>query len=117
MFKNFVRRVDGDISSFLMRAEIAGEDPNQMQAMEEEYQHQEQQRITLQKENLDEDYLPEIYERTTPVQITSPLKSLKIADRNQKVSVRYADGTVLKDVKYKKIEEDLINNRCVLIQA
>ncbi len=116
MFKNFIRRVDGDISSFLMRAEIAGEDPNQMQAMEEEYQRQEQQKIILQKEGFDEDDEPE-YNDPTPVQVTSPLRSLKIADRNQKVSVRYADGTVLKDVKYKKIEEDLMNNRCVLIQS
>ena len=85
-------------------------------AMEEEYQRQEQQKIILQKENFDEAEEVE-YNDPTPVQVTSPLKSLKIADRNQKVSVRYADGTVLNDVKYKKIEEDLMNNRCVLIQA
>ena len=35
--------------------------------------------------------------------------------RNDKVSVRYNDGKELKDVKYKKVEEDLKAGLCVLI--
>jgi preprotein translocase subunit SecA len=35
--------------------------------------------------------------------------------RNDKVSVRYTDGRELKDVKYKKVEDDLKSGKCVLI--
>jgi hypothetical protein len=36
--------------------------------------------------------------------------------RNQKVSVRYQDGTIKTDIKYKKIEKDLAEQRCVLFK-
>jgi hypothetical protein len=40
----------------------------------------------------------------------------KIYDRNEKVSVKYkADGKVISDVKYKKVEDDLISGKCELI--
>ena len=40
----------------------------------------------------------------------------KILDRNDKVSVKYkADGKVISDVKYKKVEDDLISGKCELI--
>jgi hypothetical protein len=40
----------------------------------------------------------------------------KIYDRNDKVSVKYkADGKVLADVKYKKVEDDLISGKCEII--
>ncbi|MCY7352195.1 MAG: hypothetical protein LH606_16270 [Cytophagaceae bacterium] len=35
--------------------------------------------------------------------------------RNDKVSVRYTDGTVVRDVKYKKVEPDVEAGTCVLI--
>ncbi len=35
--------------------------------------------------------------------------------RNDKVSVRYADGKVVKDVKFKKVIEDVENGRCEVI--
>ncbi|MDI9356500.1 MAG: preprotein translocase subunit SecA [Chitinophagaceae bacterium] len=46
---------------------------------------------------------------------TTPVKSQKIADRNQKITVRYLDGTIKKDVKYKNVEEDIQNKKCTLI--
>lgn len=35
--------------------------------------------------------------------------------RNEKVSVRYEDGTVKKDIKYKKVADDLSAGRCELL--
>jgi preprotein translocase subunit SecA len=46
----------------------------------------------------------------------APKKSQKVAGRNDRVNVQYADGRVLKDVKYKKVEEDVLNNKCVIIE-
>jgi hypothetical protein len=36
--------------------------------------------------------------------------------RNDKVSVKYKDGRILTDIKYKKIEDDIRNNKCQIIQ-
>ena len=35
--------------------------------------------------------------------------------RNEKVSVKYSDGRIVNDVKYKKVEKDLENGKCELI--
>jgi preprotein translocase subunit SecA len=43
------------------------------------------------------------------------MKSEKMAGRNDKVSVQYTDGTIKRDVKYKKVEDDILNNKCILI--
>lgn len=50
-----------------------------------------------------------------PQEKVMPAKSEKIANRNDKVNVQYTDGKVLRDVKYKKVEDDILNNRCVII--
>ena len=44
-----------------------------------------------------------------------PITSQKIAGRNDKVSVQYLDGTIKQDVKFKSIEEDLKNNKCIIL--
>jgi preprotein translocase subunit SecA len=45
-----------------------------------------------------------------------PRKVDHSAGRNDRVTVQYADGTILRDVKFKKVEEDVLNNRCVIIE-
>jgi preprotein translocase subunit SecA len=50
-----------------------------------------------------------------PQEKVMPVKSDKLAGRNDKVSVQYTDGKVLRDVKYKKVEDDILNNRCIII--
>jgi preprotein translocase subunit SecA len=44
-----------------------------------------------------------------------PVRSQKVANRNDKVSVQYMDGRIVRDVKFKQVEEDVLNNRAVLI--
>jgi preprotein translocase subunit SecA len=51
-----------------------------------------------------------------PQEKVLPVKSEKVANRNDKVSVQYPDGRVLRDVKYKKVEDDIRNNRCIIIE-
>jgi preprotein translocase subunit SecA len=45
-----------------------------------------------------------------------PAHSQRVAGRNDRVSVQYNDGRVVKDVKFKTVEEDLLHNRCILIE-
>jgi preprotein translocase subunit SecA len=47
---------------------------------------------------------------------TQPVRTIKIADRNQKVSVQYRDGRILRDVKFKKVEQEVKNGDCVVIE-
>ena len=35
--------------------------------------------------------------------------------RNSRVSVKYSDGMVKREVKYKLVEDDLKSNQCILI--
>ncbi|MFZ6664724.1 preprotein translocase subunit SecA [Peijinzhouia sedimentorum] len=52
-----------------------------------------------------------------PAEKTMPIKSEKIMGRNDKVTVQYPDGTLKKDVKFKTVEEDVLSNRCVIIDS
>lgn len=44
----------------------------------------------------------------------SPITSGKKYGRNDKVTVQYTDGRIV-NVKYKKVEEDVRNNKCIII--
>jgi preprotein translocase subunit SecA len=45
-----------------------------------------------------------------------PITSNRVIGRNDKVSVRYNNGTVKENVKFKNIEQDLINGDCQIIE-
>jgi preprotein translocase subunit SecA len=51
-----------------------------------------------------------------PAEKTLPMKSTKVAGRNERVTVQYVDGNVKKDVKFKTVEDDIKNNKCVLLE-
>ncbi len=40
---------------------------------------------------------------------------LKQYGRNDKVTVKYGDGKVVKEIKYKKVENDLLEGKCVIV--
>jgi len=44
-----------------------------------------------------------------------PLKSQKVAERNQRVTVRYTDGRIKENVKFKTVEEDINNEKCRIV--
>ena len=49
-----------------------------------------------------------------------PSRTIKISEkkpkigRNEKITVRYTDGKVVKDVKYKKVMKDIDSKKCVI---
>ncbi|MBY0427021.1 MAG: preprotein translocase subunit SecA [Cytophagales bacterium] len=51
-----------------------------------------------------------------PQEKIAPVKSQKIAGRNDRVTVQYSDGNLKKDIKYKSVEADVMNNRCVVVE-
>ena len=124
LFKRMIAKVNEETASFLFRADVPVQeamvgtnDAADMYFEEEEHQPQ----LTVQHESMLDslgagpedmgpaDYAPAVAEKQVPV------RSQKIANRNDKVSVQYMDGRVLRDVKYKTVEQDVLSNRCVLV--
>ncbi len=116
LFKRFIARVNEETVSFLMKAEIPIQEPSEV----EEARAQRRLRLNEQKEESRSllsggGSAPQRTGRPSEQKV-APVKSDKIAGRNDKVTVQYTDGRVLKDVKYKKVEEDIRSNKCVVIE-
>ncbi len=115
IFKRFIAKVNEDTISFLMKADIPVQQPEQVQ----EARAQRRTRLSEQKEeskSLLSGGGGQPQPDRPPQEKVMPVKSEKLAGRNDKVTVQYPDGRVLKDVKYKKVEEDIRNNRCIIIE-
>jgi preprotein translocase subunit SecA len=119
LFKRFIAKVNEDTISFLMKADIPVQEAEQVQ----EARVQRRAKLSEQKEESRSllsgggGQTPQGQPQADrpPQEKVMPMKSDKLANRNDKVNVQYTDGRVLRDVKYKKIEEDLKNNRCIII--
>ncbi len=123
LFKRFIAKVNADTISFLLKADVPSQQPDQVQ---EARAPRTKIRLSEQKEesrsllsgggsgNGAQQQQPQ--PNRPPQEKVMPVKSDKLAGRNDKVSVQYPDGRVLRDVKYKKVEDDIINNRCIIIE-
>jgi len=116
LFKQLIHKVNEDTVSFLMKATIPVEQPDEVQearrmrrARQNLRETKEESKSALQGPQADSKTRP-------PVEKQIPVKSEKIVGRNEKVSVQYMDGHVVKDIKFKKVEEDIKNNKCVIIE-
>ncbi|MEM9896798.1 MAG: preprotein translocase subunit SecA, partial [Bacteroidota bacterium] len=114
MFKRFVGRVNEETISFLMKAEIPVDQAENVQAARRQqtarnYKEQKEESRSALAARAAQGNRPPVQ------QPTEPLQTQKIASRNQRVNVQYQDGTVKKEVKFKTVEDDIKNNRCVLI--
>jgi preprotein translocase subunit SecA len=114
MFKTFIGKVNQETISFLLKAEIPISDDQDVQearaqrAAKNYQESKEESRSALSGGGAPQANRP-------PIEKPQPVKSTKIAGRNERVNVQYQDGRVMKDVKYKNVEQDLKNNKCVLI--
>ncbi len=113
LFKAFLSRINREISSFLLKADLPKE---QAQEVREARNIKRREQFDTRKDEAGSTLSGGAQaNRTQEATITQPIKSKKVAGRNDRVSVQYANGTVKKDVKYKTIEEDLLTNKCVLL--
>jgi preprotein translocase subunit SecA len=125
LFKRFIAKVNEDTISFLMKADIPVQEPDQVQ----EARAQRRTKLSEKKEesrsllsggggqsNGNPQGSQQAQPNRPPQEKVMPVKSEKVANRNDKVSVQYTDGRVLKDVKYKTVEDDIRNNKCILIK-
>jgi len=56
-----------------------------------------------------------LFEEVHSNEITKPHVSLPKIGRNEKINVRYRDGTIKKDIKYKKVMNDIRSGDCEII--
>ncbi len=111
-FERYLDTVNKEIVSFLMKAGVAVEQENQVQVREREITPV-QPKVTENRADIDDIYNED--SDINEVAKIQPIKSEKVFGRNDTVSVQYQDGTILKDVKFKKVENDLAINKCVVI--
>jgi preprotein translocase subunit SecA len=114
-FKRLIARVNEETISFLMKAEIPIQEPERVQ----EARTQKRQRYSEQKDetrSLLQGGEREAAPQNQVEQKVMPVRSEKVAGRNDRVTVQYPDGRVLKDVKYKKVEDDIKSGRCLVIE-
>ena len=114
LFKRFIAQVNEETVSFLMKANLPDQRPEDVH---EAKTQRSRQKLSEKKEEsrsiLSGASSPQGPARE--IERTAPIKSQKIANRNDRVSVQYADGSVKKDVKFKTVEQDIAQNKCVMI--
>ncbi|MBA4853714.1 preprotein translocase subunit SecA [Emticicia sp. BO119] len=106
LFKNFLNKVNADTVSFLMKANVVELRFQQLTPPKEEKPKLQTNKATEEGGSGSSD------SGSRPV---TPARTQKIADRNQRVSVQYKDGTVKREVKYKHVEEDVVSGKAVLV--
>jgi preprotein translocase subunit SecA len=133
LFKRFLNKVNFDTISFLTKADIPAQEAEEIQQEIRQapahHRPEPQPELHTNMEDFDDDHLatgPEEYARrmaennamgagAPPMPRQAPTRVVKIANRNEKVNVQYADGSVKRDVKYKTVENDIESGRAMLI--
>ncbi|WP_046243572.1 preprotein translocase subunit SecA [Hymenobacter terrenus] len=121
LFKRMIGKVNQETTSFLFHADVPVQQAAVGTNAEPDYyleDEEPQPRLTVEHESSlnslgagPEDMGP----NDVPAVKQTPMRSQKVANRNEKVSVQYMDGRVVRDVKYKTVEQDVLENRCVLV--
>ncbi|NJL14129.1 MAG: preprotein translocase subunit SecA [Microscillaceae bacterium] len=122
LFKQFLARTNLSMVKLLMKIDLHTEDTSQVR--EARTQRPARQKLREKKADyqtasqigtsLDSALVAEA-EAEVPREKAQPVKSQKVISRNARVTVKYNDGKVLKDVKYKNVEQDIKDNKCVVV--
>ena len=117
LFKRFVAKVNEDTISFLTKADLPVREPDEVQEARNRREARKSYRESKEesKSLLSGGGAPEGRNRP-PVEKAMPRKSMKVPGRNERVTVQYEDGTVKKDIKFKNVEQDVLSNKCVIIE-
>jgi len=114
MFKKLVAKVNEDTISFLSKADLPVQQSEDVKEASRQRRRERYRESKEESKSLLSGGQADTRQRP-PVEKTLPRASKKVAGRNERVTVQYVDGTVKKDVKFKTVEDDVLNNRCVII--
>lgn len=130
LFKDFVGKINLDTVSFLSKVVLAVNTSDDVQRAQQARRRQQQKvreskassRSLLdrssgvqQRAMADEDAAVATARREA-VEVTKPRQKQRVIGRNEVVTVKYSDGTT-KKAKYKKVEQDVLDNKCVVLNA
>ena len=113
LFQRFTQKVNQATIAFLHRSAVQLPSTEAAQAVQHEHSHAHLQESKQSVASLLHAHGASSEEDKSVL----PLKSQKVAQRNQRVTVRYTDGRIKENVKYKTVEEDIANDKCVLIKS
>lgn len=125
LFERFLSRINIDTVSFLMKADMP--EIQEAQAPKQQARQVPQPKLQTQKDDAlstllgglaggrgdEQDYHDPSGGRT--VEKIVPRQAVKIADRNQRVTVQYRDGSIKENIKYKTVEQDVEKGTAVVI--
>ncbi len=122
-FQRFVVKVNSDIISYLMKSFVPVDDEQEVKEVRNQ-KAPKQPKLKISKEeahsllgnNNNNNQAFENEPASQPEKLT-PVRNEKVINRNDLVTVRYVDGTLVKDVKYKKVEDDIRQNKCMLVEV
>jgi preprotein translocase subunit SecA len=123
LFQRFVARVNSDTISFVIKAEIpAAQSTNQTA---QKAPKEKAPKLQLSKDEALSSLLgglagaqdePGYHDPSAgQVERVAPRQAIKIADRNQRVTVQYQDGSIKENVKYKAVESDVESGKAVVV--
>lgn len=125
LFERFLSRINIDTVSFLMKADMP--EIQEAQAPKQQVRQAPQPKLQTQKDDAlstllgglaggrgdEQDYNDPSGGRT--VEKIVPRQAVKIADRNQRVTVQYRDGSIKENIKYKTVEQDVEKGTAIVI--
>lgn len=113
MFQQLIARINEEVLTFLFKFGIPVQEEPVMETSRNRMPAVQRPKLRESRTEVSEQ---EVMVQEAPVEAPkTPIRAEKLANRNDRVSVRYANGEIRKDVKYKTVEEDLLNNRCVIV--
>ncbi len=116
LFKKLIYKINQESISFLTKADLPVQEPEEVQEARRQRRRQRYNESKEESKSLLEGGGGAGTAPRPPVEHPQPRRSKKVAGRNERVSVQYQDGTVKKGVKFKTVEDDVLNNRCVIIE-
>ncbi|MEM9737537.1 MAG: DEAD/DEAH box helicase [Bacteroidota bacterium] len=76
-------------------------------------------KVDVEDHDLLEEYRPDDdsqYHNNSLDKAELPARSEKVIGRNERVSVKYTDGTIKENVKYKTVEKDIQDKKCAVLE-
>jgi preprotein translocase subunit SecA len=117
LFKRMIGKVNEETVSFLFKADIPVQEGEEVREARPPRVQQKAPALKLEKEEAHSTLEPGHAAPAPPQpERHEPVRAHKVAGRNDKVSVRYNDGRIVRDVKFKNVEQDVNNNRCIIIE-
>ena len=116
LFKTMLSKLNAETTSFLSHAEVPLEDSSEINAAQSQKRRQLNENKAEAGSVANAGQAAAQGQDTREQTVQTPVTSAKVHGRNDRVTVQYVDGTMKKDVKFKSVENDVNDNKCVVVE-